>query len=213
MSTKKIQITDLKIDDRNANKGTDQGKDLLATSLQKFGAGRSVLIDKDGKVIAGNHTVKEAYRQGITEVLVVKTDGSQLVAVQRTDIKKDSKEGHELALADNRVSQANLNFDIDVIRELNAEFDLDLGDLGFDMADGGPNFSANEPDAMESMETAGGNYEGGGTGTGNSQNVFPFMASLTKAQRLDIDKVKKELGLKSDTDFLLTAAKFLKDNK
>ncbi len=212
MGTKKVQITDLKIDDRNANKGTDQGKDLLAVSLQKYGAGRSVLIDKDGKVIAGNHTVKEAYRQGITDVIVVETDGSQLVAVKRTDIKKDSKEGHELALADNRVSQANLNFDIDLIRDLNAEFDLDLGEIGFDMADGGPNFSEAEPDAMESMETSGG-YESAGTGTGNSQNVFPFMASLTKAQRLDIDKVKKELGLKSDTDFLLTAAKFLKDNR
>ena len=36
-------IHDLKLDDRNANKGTDRGKSLLADSLTTLGAGRSIV--------------------------------------------------------------------------------------------------------------------------------------------------------------------------
>ncbi len=40
------KITDLKFDDKNFNKGTQYGKSLMEKSLSKFGAGRSILIDK-----------------------------------------------------------------------------------------------------------------------------------------------------------------------
>lgn len=132
---KTIKISDLVIDDRNANKGTDLGRELLKKSVSKHGAGRGVLVDKNLKLIAGNHTVKELQRQGITKVVVVPTDGDTLVVTQRTDIDKDSKEGYELAIADNRVNQANLSFDLDVLSDLESEFDLDLMDMAMDLDD------------------------------------------------------------------------------
>lgn len=53
-----LRISDLIPDDRNANKGTERGNGLLERSLQQYGAGRSILIDKNNRIIAGNKTVE-----------------------------------------------------------------------------------------------------------------------------------------------------------
>jgi len=49
-----MNLSDLQHDPHNANRGTPRGRKTLATSLQQFGAGRSILVDKDGIIIAGN---------------------------------------------------------------------------------------------------------------------------------------------------------------
>ena len=43
----------LKLDPHNANRGTDRGRRAVADSLAECGAGRSILVDRDGTVIAG----------------------------------------------------------------------------------------------------------------------------------------------------------------
>ena len=81
------QLSDLIPDKRNANKGTKRGADAVTRSLRDFGAGRSVLVDRNGNVLAGNQTVKAAGAAGIDQnVILVETDGSQLVVVKRTDL-------------------------------------------------------------------------------------------------------------------------------
>ena len=53
--TKKIDtLADLTPDGENFNRHTEFGQKLLEDSLRKFGAGRSILVDKDGNIIAGN---------------------------------------------------------------------------------------------------------------------------------------------------------------
>lgn len=79
-------LSDLRQDERNANKGTERGAAMLGNSLQQFGAGRSVLADKNGALIAGNKTIQSAAGMGLENVIVVQTDGSQIVVVQRTDL-------------------------------------------------------------------------------------------------------------------------------
>ena len=113
-----IPISDLKADNQNANRGTPRGMGMLESSLQELGAGRSVLVDKDLNLVAGNKTVEKARERGFKEVILVKTDGKQLVAVQREDVELDTPRGRRLALADNRVSQVNLDFDGGVLAEL-----------------------------------------------------------------------------------------------
>lgn len=53
-------LADLQPDSRNANRGTQRGRGLVETSLQKYGAGRSVLVDRNGVLIAGNKTTEAA---------------------------------------------------------------------------------------------------------------------------------------------------------
>ena len=70
-----MKLRDLQFATKNAKKRTPRGRKVIASSLQQFGAGRSVLIDRDGKVIAGNKTAEQAAASGIEDVIVVQTDG------------------------------------------------------------------------------------------------------------------------------------------
>ena len=110
-------IADLTPDGDNFNKHTEFGQKLLEDSLRKFGAGRSVLVDRNGNIIAGNSTTETAAAIGMEDVEVVKTDGKKLVVVQRTDLSLDSPEGRELALADNMTALKGIDMDLDKVRE------------------------------------------------------------------------------------------------
>ena len=113
---KQAKTTDFTPDAHNANRGTERGRYALETSLSKYGAGRSILVDKNGKVIAGNKTLETAAEMGMENVIVVQTDGRQIVAVQRMDLDLDLDESARmLAYADNRTNQIDLDFDPEII--------------------------------------------------------------------------------------------------
>ena len=57
-------IKDLIPDNKNANRGTDRGRQAVRDSLENLGAGRSILIDRKGRVIAGNKTLEGAKQPG-----------------------------------------------------------------------------------------------------------------------------------------------------
>jgi len=120
-----VKLADLTPDTRNANKGTPRGRKLVRESLQRYGAGRSILLDVNGAIIAGNKTVEAAKAVGMEDVQIVKSDGSRLIAVQRTDLNIDDKAARELAIADNRASELGLEWDTEVLKELERE-DIDL---------------------------------------------------------------------------------------
>jgi hypothetical protein len=119
-----VKLSDLKPDTKNANRGTIRGRKAVSKSLQEFGAGRSVLIDRDGVLIAGNKTFTEAQAAGIENVIVVQSDGSQLVAVQRTDLSIDDPKARGLAIADNRASEVGLEWDPGILDELSTDLEL-----------------------------------------------------------------------------------------
>ncbi len=111
-----IKISDLTPDDKNYNKGSEFGNSLIEKSLRKFGAGRSILLDKNNRIIAGNKTIENAGAVGLEDIIVVETTGNQIVAVKRMDIDLDSKQGRELALADNASAKASINWDFETIK-------------------------------------------------------------------------------------------------
>ena len=107
-----MQIKDLTPDPENANKGTPRGESALEESISSYGLGRSILIDKNNRIIAGNKTAQKAGELGIEQVTVVETTGNQVVAVKRTDLDLDEdNEARELAYADNRTSELSLDWD------------------------------------------------------------------------------------------------------
>ncbi len=128
-----IDIEQLKQDAHNFNKGTEKGQELMERSFKELGAGRSVLIDKNGNIIAGNKSQKAAIAAGIKKVRIIETDGSELVAVKRTDIDIDSKEGRELALADNLTQQVNLSWDEAEMQQTAGDFGIELDDWGVEL--------------------------------------------------------------------------------
>lgn len=124
MAEQVIDINELTQDQHNFNKGTAKGKKLMNKSLKELGAGRSILIDKHGNIIAGNKTQKAAIEAGIKKVRVIETTGDELVAVKRTDIDINTKKGRELALADNAASRLNLEWDEVELANAAAEYDI-----------------------------------------------------------------------------------------
>jgi sporulation protein YlmC with PRC-barrel domain len=127
---KTTKIKDLIPDNLNFNKGTEYGNSLIEKSLRKFGAGRSILIDKNNRIIAGNKTIENAAAIGLEDLQIVESDGTKIIAVKRTDIDLDSKAGRELALADNATAKANIDWDVETTFEVAAEFDFDAGKWG-----------------------------------------------------------------------------------
>ena len=118
-----VPIAHLVLDEKNANRGTKRGRELLGESLEKYGAARSVVVDRNNRVIAGNKTVEAARAAGMKSISVVETDGSSLVAVQRGDLDlKRDKKARELAIADNRVGEIDLEWNPEVL----ALLDVDL---------------------------------------------------------------------------------------
>ena len=136
-------IESLVPDNKNFNKGTEYGDRLMDESLRKFGLARSIVIDKNNRIIAGNKTAEKAADIGFTDVLVVEVDGNQLVAVKRKDIDLDSAKGRELALADNATSKANLAWDESLIEEVSQQWGFEPQDWGVDV------FQQEEPEQEE----------------------------------------------------------------
>ena len=113
-----VKLSTLIPDGKNANLGSPRGNQMIEDSLRQYGAGRSILLDKHGRIIAGNKTAENAGAIGMEDVLVVQSDGTRLVAVQRTDLDLDDPHTRQLAIADNRSGQVSLDWDSDVLKGL-----------------------------------------------------------------------------------------------
>lgn len=134
MSEKVINIEELAQDAHNFNRGTDEGQRLMEQSFSEVGAGRSILIDKNGNIIAGNKSQKAAMAAGIKRVRVVEATGDELIAVKRTDVDINSEKGRKMALLDNLTTQVNLLWDETELRAVGENIpDFNVGDFGLDL--------------------------------------------------------------------------------
>lgn len=128
-----VDIDTLRQDTHNFNRGTEEGQQLMERSFKELGAGRSILLDREGNIIAGNKSQQAARKAGIKRVRIVETTGDELVAVKRTDIDIDSAEGRRMALLDNLTTQVNLAWDPSQIEAVSSEIEgFDPSDYGFD---------------------------------------------------------------------------------
>jgi hypothetical protein len=100
-----ITLESLVQDPKNARRRTQRSTGMIERSLREFGAARSLVIDEEGVILAGNGTAEAAASIGIDRVLVVPADGRTLVAVQRTDLSPAQKA--EYGVADNRSSDTS----------------------------------------------------------------------------------------------------------
>ncbi len=129
-------MPDIKYDEKNFRIHTDKNKRVIKKSLEDCGAGRSVLVDKDNVLIAGNGVYEQAQELGLP-VRVIETDGKELVVVKRNDLSSDDEKRKLLALADNHASDTSM-FDMDLVLEEFSPGELDLWEFeieGFDIDD------------------------------------------------------------------------------
>jgi len=124
-------MMEIKFDKRNYRKHNDKNKELINKSLEECGAGRSILIDNENEIICGNGVFEQAKQLNIP-VKIIETDGSELIAVKRTDLATDDEKRKRLAIMDNSASDTS-EFDIELLQ---ADFDVpDLQDMGVEIPD------------------------------------------------------------------------------
>jgi hypothetical protein len=123
MSDEIKHLKDLKPDPRNARKHNPRNVGMIETALQTVGAARSIVVDENGVVLAGNATIEAAAAVGIERVQVVDADGETIIAVRRKGLTPEQKT--KLALFDNRTAEL-AEWDVsEVLATLNEGVNLD----------------------------------------------------------------------------------------
>lgn len=108
-----IQKQEIKADPRNARVHDRENKKAIQQSLRDLGAGRSILMDSENVLIGGNGVYEEAQTLGLP-VRIIDTDGSELIAIRRKDLKTGDAKRKALALADNKCSDLSKFDDLKV---------------------------------------------------------------------------------------------------
>jgi len=114
-------INSLLPDHKNARRRTDRSASLIKESIDRYGAARSIVIDEDNRILAGNGTIEAAKAAGIKNVRIIESDGTEVIAVRRTGLTEDEKIG--VALSDNRSSDLS-EWDQEMLRRLSEEHDI-----------------------------------------------------------------------------------------
>lgn len=121
--TKKITtLDDLVPDARNANKHSQRGMAMMEKSLRECGYGDSLTVDRNGNVISGNGRTEAFHDLQMLDPIVVQSDGTRPIIHQRIDLDlATDARAKKLAIMQNRVGEANLCWDPDILRELGGE--------------------------------------------------------------------------------------------
>ena len=133
--SKKVKLSSLIPDNKNNNKHTAYGMDLLEKSVNKVGIIESITVSNDDKIISGNARHEVIGKNFDKEALIIETDGTQPIIIKRTDIESDTKKFYEASILANTTSKKNIDFDMEVIDSLAVEYDIDVVDLGVDIVD------------------------------------------------------------------------------
>ena len=117
------KISDLTPDAQNAKAHNPRNVGMIVNALHEVGAARSIVIDEDGNILAGNATIEAAAEAGIENLQIVEADGETIVAVRRTGLTDAQKT--RLKYFDNRTAElADWNPDV-ILADLEAGVDLD----------------------------------------------------------------------------------------
>ena len=149
--------SNLKFDKRNYRKHNEKNKKLIRKSLEECGTGRSIIVDSNDEIIAGNGVYEQAKAMNIP-VKVVETDGTELIAVKRTDLKTSDDKRTKLAILDNSTADSS-EMDYALLQK---DFELvDLMNMGIDAVNLNIYANASNTDIFENSpdEIAGENLE------------------------------------------------------
>jgi hypothetical protein len=121
----------IKFDERNYRLHSEKNKRIINKSLAELGAGRSIVVDNENVIIAGNGVFEQAQELGL-KTKIIESDGTDLIVVKRTDIAADDEKRKLLALVDNHASDTS-EFDIDLISSDFEDQDLDVWEFDIDV--------------------------------------------------------------------------------
>lgn len=107
-------MTDLILDPRNARLHPDANKAVIRQSLEEVGGGRSILVDGDNVIRAGNGVYEQAVELGL-KIRIIEAGRDELIAVKRPDLVGELAE--RAAILDNRAGEM-AEWDVNVLAML-----------------------------------------------------------------------------------------------
>jgi hypothetical protein len=163
LATEVVPLSELVPDSANIRTHDERNRGAISGSLKQFGAARSIVVDGNGIVRAGNGTLEAARAAGIEKALVVDVDGDQLVVVRRRDWSPT--EATAYAIADNRTGDLSTWNDDELARTLAAlkEEEFPVESVGFTEAELQNLLASSAP-----LKFVAGGEETGGSGSGES---------------------------------------------
>lgn len=96
-------LGDLRPDPKNARRHNPRNVGMIEDAMHEVGAARSIVVDENNVVLAGNATIEAAAAAGIENVRFIDADGETIIAVRRSGLTDDQK--RRLALWDNRAAE------------------------------------------------------------------------------------------------------------
>jgi len=121
----------IKPSERNTNKHTEQGMELLQKSIEKVGVIESISDADDGTLISG-HARKEVFVKKGMRAKEIELDDDEF-AVLKTKIKANSKEYYEAQILANTTGHKNYNLDIEEIEIIAEEYGIDIEEIGVEV--------------------------------------------------------------------------------
>ena len=107
-------LKELTPDPQNRRRHTSRNVEMITEAISKVGTGRSIVIDEDDVVLAGNATVKAAGAAGLTKLKIVEAEGDEVIAVRRRGLTSEQK--RTLAIYDNRTAEL-AEWDIEQLKQ------------------------------------------------------------------------------------------------
>lgn len=98
-----MTLADLVADPQNRRVHSERNLAMVQAALEDVGAARSIVIDEDNVILAGNGVAVAAASAGMTKVRIIDTDGDEVIAVRRRGLTDDKKRA--LAIYDNRTAE------------------------------------------------------------------------------------------------------------
>jgi len=123
MSTDGVRhIGQLTPDPKNARRHNPRNIGMIVDSLQKVGAARSIVIDEDNIILAGNGVIEAAAEAGIESVRIIEASGNEIIAVRRRGLTEEQKT--LLKYYDNRTGELADWDAAQIVADLEADVDL-----------------------------------------------------------------------------------------
>lgn len=155
-----VPLDSIQLDPHNARKRTDPNRAAMRASLSQFGPARSIVVDGNGVIRAGNGTAEAAQEAGIRDVLVVTPAPGQLVAVRKEFASET--EAAAYGVVDNQsAALASWEFEtlVETLEAVRSDDSIPIEATGFT--------NAQVDDLLESLaKDAAGEPEGDGDGGG-----------------------------------------------
>ena len=124
-------MIDIKPSQRNTNKHTKDGMDLLENSINKVGVIESISVASDGTIISGHARFEHFEKQGKKPIEIHLKENEYPVIV--TAIENNSKEYFEAQILANTTANKNFDLDIEMIEVIAEEFDIDIEEVGVEI--------------------------------------------------------------------------------